>query len=230
MKKLLLACCLLLTATVVMAGSPPQADPVQPPRTSCNMPSVAHDWDFTASDQGFATTTCDAGGAPVWAWGNSTIPGAPGTVWGTVLTGNYPNDAGEGLVSPSFTVGNDSYLLELGHYFDCEANFDGMNVKVGGTVITPDGGYTGTISTSTSYYAWCVDMEQGWTGHDATWRADCFDLSAYMGQTISVEFDFGSDSSVSYPGWYLAYVRVGGEGGGTPAEAASWGSIKSLYK
>jgi len=230
MKFLLLACCLFLAAGTAFAGGTPQADPIQPPRTSCDMQSVAHDWDFTAADQGFVPATCDAtGGLPVWAWGASTIPGAPGTVWGTVLAGSYPSNAGDGLHAPAFTVGNDSYLMEISHYFDMETNFDGCNVKVNGDVVSPDGGYTGTISTYTTYYAYCVDMQLGWTGHDQQWRTDCFDLSAYMGQSADVEFDFGSDSSVTYPGWYLAYVRVGGQGG-TPADEATWGGIKSLYR
>jgi bacillopeptidase F len=230
MRVLFCALCLLLAIGTAMAGDPPQANPVQPPRTSCNLPSVAHNWDFSAGDQGFTHSPCDGtGGIPVWAFGTSTIPGAPGTVWGTVLGGSYPNNAGEGLHAPAFTVDNSSYLMEIYHYFDVETDFDGCNVKVNGTVVTPEGGYTGTISTSTTYYAYCVDMQLGWTGHDATWRTDCFDLSAYMGQGVDVEFDFGSDSSVTYNGWYISYVKVGGQGG-TPAIPSTWGAIKSLYQ
>jgi hypothetical protein len=49
-----------------------QEKPVYPalpdlPEVSCNLIYVAHDWDFSVSDQGFTTTTCDAtGGADVW--------------------------------------------------------------------------------------------------------------------------------------------------------------------
>lgn len=229
MKILLSVLCLCLSAGVALAGYPPAAEPSQPVRTACDMPSVAYDWNFANGNQGFTTGTCDSGGSAVWQFGTSNIPGAPGTVWGTILQGNYPDNSGDGLISPQFMVGNGSYLLEIMHYFDIETNYDGGNVKVNGTVVIPDGGYTGTISTSTSYYAWCVDMELGWTGHENQWRTDCFDLSAYMGQMVTVELDFGSDSSVNYPGWYIAYLKVGGQGG-VPTAPTSWGQVKSLYR
>ncbi len=54
-----------------------------------------------------------------------------------------------------------------------------------------------------------MNDEEGFTDYDNPWEEQCFDLSAFDGQTIQVEFDFGSDSSVTYPGWYLAYVRIG---------------------
>ena len=118
--------------------------------------------------------------------------------------------------------------LAVSHYVDIETNYDGCNVSVDGTVIAPMGGYDGVISTSTSFYAFCVDMEEGYTGHANVWATSCWDLSAYDGQTIQVEFDFGSDSSVTYPGWYLGYVKVGGMTA-TPTEQTTWGTIKSLY-
>lgn len=231
MKALLSLVCLLFVAGVAMAGSPPAAEPTQPAQVPCNLPAVAYNWDFADADHGFTTIACDSDGLPVWAYGTTGfIPGAPGAVWGTVLNANYPNQAGEGLVSPEFMVDNSAYLMEVYHWFQIENNYDGGNVSVNGTVITPMGGYTSTISTSTSYYAWCVDMEQGFTGStNPVWRTDCWDLTALIGQTISVEFDFGSDSSVTYPGWYLASVKIGGEGI-IPVEGASWGSIKNLYR
>ena len=84
-------------------------------------------------------------------------------------------------------------------------------------------------STSTNYYAFCVDMEQGWTGHDIMQSLDCFDLSAFMGEEVQVSFDFGSDSSVTYPGQYLLYVKVGAAGS-TPTEGTTWGAIKGLFQ
>jgi hypothetical protein len=195
---------------------------------------VAHNWDFAVSNQGFTTTTCDAtGGAPVWAWGATNIPAAPGNVWGTVLMANYPVNTGHGIVSPSFTVGPTSNKLEILHYVRTETNFDGCNVQVGGTVIPPTDGYPATISTSTSFYAYCVNGEPGFTGSGATgpsenWVTRCFDLVAFNGQTIQVEFDFGSDSSVQYPGWYIAYVKVGTDAV-VPVEQTTWGRVKTLY-
>ena len=78
----------------------------------------------------------------------------------------------------------------------------------------------------------CVDLEPGWTGNSSTpsqnWVAQCFDLTAYMNTRISLEFDFGSDASVTYPGWYIASVMVGTQV--VAEEQHSWGHIKGLYK
>lgn len=207
---------LVAAVGIVVAQEKPE-QPALPdlPRVPCNLLYVAHDWDFTVSNQGFTTTTCDGtGGAAMWAWGASTIAGAPGTVWGTVLAGNYPNNAGEGLLSPSFAVTATTDKMEILSYLHTETNFDGANVTVNDTLLQPNPVYNATISTSTTYYAYCVDNEAGWTGNSSSgasqaWVQQCFDLSAYNGQNIQVRFDFGSDSSVSYPGWYLAYVRIG---------------------
>ena len=172
-----------------------------------------YDWDFAISDHGFTTTMCDLYGVPVWEYGSTVIiPGAPGDVWGTVLNGEYYDESGEGLLSPPFVVG-DSFVMEIHHYFDIETNYDGCNVSVDGNVITPMAGYTvPELSPSASFYAMCVDLEPGWTGHDAVWIWSLFDLSPFIGQEIQVEFDFGSDASVTYRGWYIASVWVGPAG------------------
>lgn len=231
MKALFTLVGLLFVAGVAVAGTPPYAEPVQPAQVPCDLPAVAYNWDFADGDQGFTTTMCDTDGLPVWEYGvTGYIPDTPGAVWGTVLAANYPNQAGEGLVSPEWMVDASSYLMEVYHWFRIETNYDGGNVSVNGQVVAPIGGYTSTISTSTSFYAWCVDMEPGFTGSTLNpWRTDCWDLSAFAGQMISVEFDFGSDSSVSYPGWYLGSVKIGGEPG-VPVEPSSWGTIKNIYK
>lgn len=236
MRILLTTTGLLLVAGIAFAGSPPAADVAVDLRIPCNLPVVAYDWDFAVSDQGFTTTTCDpTGGAPVWEYGSTTyVPGAPGNVWGTVLNDDYGNDSGQGLVSPSFLVGTNSNMMEILHFVHIETNFDGGNVTVDGQVVPPMNGYPAVISTSTSFYAFCTDAEEGFTGNgfsgpSEAWVQRCFDLSAFEGQTVSVEFDFGSDSSVVYPGWYLAYVRVGGQST-TPVEQGTWGSIKNLYQ
>ncbi len=216
MRKIALLVGLLAIVGFVMAQEKPPAPAMaELPTVPCNLVYVAHDWDFAVSDQGFATTTCDVtgGGGEVWAWGTSTISGAPGTVWGTVLAGNYPNNAGEGLLSPPFEVTVATDKMEILSYLQTETNYDGVNVKVNDVVLQPSPVYNATVSLSATFYAYCVDNQPGWTGSSATpsqnWIQQCFDLSAYTGQTIQVRFDFGSDTSVAYPGWYLGYVRIG---------------------
>ena len=226
MRVLLTAFCICAIVGVATAEKPVILG-TQVDRLPCDMTSVAYDWDFAVDDGGFTTTTCDpTGGLAVWGYGIDPV--ATTSVWGTVIGGLYPSDSGDGLVSPPFDVGPGSNMMEVSHYVDIETNYDGCNVSVDGTVIAPMGGYDGVISTSTSFYAFCVDMEEGYTGHANVWATSCWDLSAYDGQTIQVEFDFGSDSSVTYPGWYLGYVKVGGMTA-TPTEQTTWGTIKSLY-
>ena len=219
----------LAVVGTAMAGHPPTADLVQPTAIPCNLPCIYFDWDFAVSNQGFtAPHSCDTGGVACWAYGNSTYPGATGPVWGTGLLAAYPNNAGDALWSPSFTVTEECKYVEIYHYFDIETNFDGGNVKFNDFVIHPSGGYTGTISTSTAYYAFCVEMEQGWTGASSGWRTECYDMTSYVGQTGHLSFEFGSDSSVAYRGWALGYVKVGGWGP-SPTESSTWGNIKGLF-
>jgi len=230
MKILVLSLAVLMMGGVAFAGTDNEADVPLGIRDACTMQAVTYNWDFNISNQGFTPVLC-GGGLAVWAWGlESVIPGSPGNVWGTVLNGNYPNNAGHGLLSPAFQVTPSSYLLEVNHYVRTETNWDGCNVTVNGTVITPTNNYPATLYTAPL----CVSGELGWTGNGSTgasqvWIPQCFDLTAYMNQTIQVEFDFGSDSSVTYPGWYLAYVKVGGAGQ-TPAEKTTWGRIKSIHR
>jgi hypothetical protein len=208
------------------AGYPPAdivdlSDPVP-----CNMTHVCFDWDFTIANQGFSASICETGGLSTWQYGSTSyIPGAPGPVWGTTLAGAYPNYSGDGLQAPVFTVTADCYLVEIYHYFDIENGWDGANLKVNGTLVTPQGGYTGT----TYSYAYCVDSQQAWFGASGGWRTDCFDLSQYIGQSVALSFQFGSDGSVTYAGWYIAYVKVGGMGP-SPTKGSTWGKIKGLFQ
>jgi hypothetical protein len=63
-----------------------------------------------------------------------------------------------------------------------------------------------------------------------TWGRACFDLSQFMGMTIQVRFDFGSDSSVVRPGWYISYVKIGRTEMPIPVDRSTWGGLKSLYR
>jgi len=231
MRKFLAMLGVLALAAPVLAGGPPTGSLAQPEAVPCNLTCICYDWDFAVSNQGFtAPNSCDTGGTPTWQYGNTTLVPAPGTVWGTTLNANYPINSGDALKSPAFTVTSNCNMVEIYHYIYTESSYDGGNVKCNDTLITPMGGYTGTICTSTSYYAFCVDMEMGWMGQVTTaFRADCFDLSQFMGQTVVLSFEFGSDSSVTYPGWYVASVKVGGTGA-TPTEDSTWGQIKNLFQ
>ncbi len=237
-----LSLCLLVGVAVAQSGAEKlDQDPITITRIECDFVSVWGAVSFGTDDGGFTAGRCEPDGMPAWEWGVSTyVPAPPApygpNVWGTVLNGPYNNNSGDGLISPipiAIEVGVNE-LVELVHYVDIETNFDGCNVVVvdgsgGETILQPMAGYPATISTSTTYYAFCVDNEPGFTGHDAVWTTACADLSPWDGQVIQLRLDFGSDSSVTYPGWYLAGYTFGTDQG-TPVEQGSWGTIKGLYR
>jgi hypothetical protein len=228
MRFLITALLTLALTSVAIAEKPVFEDNPNPVRIDCPFEVVMYDWDFGVSNQGFTHETCDAtGGAAVWEWGAESHFG---NCWGTVLAGNYINNAGDALVAPTFTVTDGASLMQVSHLISCENNYDGANVTINGNVVAPMEGYSvPVISTSTTYYAYCVDGDPGWTGTDTSWTLHntCFDLSPFMGQDITVRFQFGSDSSVAYPGWYIKQVKVGGSVVAT--EPSTWGTIKALY-
>jgi hypothetical protein len=199
-------------------------------RVECAFNYVAWTWDFAQGDMGFTTDTCDDSGAPVWAWGNESTAIPSQNVWATVLNGSYPNDSGQALVSPSWTVDGSNFLVQIVHFYDIETSYDGGNLMVNGVVVPPMATYPDDeISDSTTFYAWCVDGQPGFTGHPGGGlAASCFDLSQFTGQEVSLRFQFGSDSSVTYPGWYIASVTVGSDVVAT--ESQTWTHIKGLYR
>jgi hypothetical protein len=207
---------------------------IEPVMESCFLEILTYDWDFAAGDHGFTLAACDSFGAPVWEYGATDyVPETPGRVWGTILDGDYLLDAGQRLLSPPFLVDDYSCLVEIHHYIHVESIYDGMNVKIGGEVVEPITPYPEVLNVSPEYYAWCVDGQPGWTGLGEQgalgWQVDCFDLSQFAGQEITLEFDFGSDRSIAYAGWYIAYIKVGGNPP-TGGVGDSWGQIKNLFR
>jgi hypothetical protein len=205
----------------------------------CPFPETCHFIDFNQSPNNWASLVCGVGPVP-WAWGVATgIPtmacdAVPVTnVLVTGLAGNYPISTGEAAVVGPFKVFPGCTCLEICHYYYTEQGYDGGNVRIstdGGitwTRIAPTSGYPGTISTA--WQAQCVIGEPAFTGNSTTFVRSCFDISAYVDQNILVGFFFGSDSSLSYRGWAIKWLRIGGTDI-SPIEGKSWGSIKALYR
>ncbi len=214
--------------------------PPPPPEPCCPSEYVCYVVDFNNGDGAAVPVDCGLGPNP-WEWGvPANIPtvacdDVPVTnVWGTILAADYPLSAGGGLMIGPFDISPQCDCMELCHYYYSESGFDGGNVKVstdGGTtwqIITPFGGYD-DILDSEAYIAECVAGEETFTGDSTTFVRDCFDLSAYDGQTVMVGFFFGSDSSVAYYGWYLKWVKIGSDEY-SPVQDSSWGAIKAMYR
>jgi hypothetical protein len=206
----------------------------------CPFEYVKHLVDFNVWDGGFTVLPCN--GASVWQWGPMTNPEVPEVacedvpvtnILGTNIPGDYPVSSGEVAMIGPFGIDQYSTCLELCHYYDTENRFDGGNVK-----ISTDAGATWTLLTPARLYdavsyasCLCLPLEDAFTGHthNTAFQQDCFDISDYVGTDIWIGFFFGSDSSVTYPGWYIKWVKIGSNNS-SPVEDSSWGNIKALYR
>jgi hypothetical protein len=227
---------LLIASAILMLASVATGEPCGPFEALC----YEHDFNI---EPPLAAGYIDCGLGPnPWEWGVPTdIPdvacdGVPVTsILGTTLAGTYPVSVGGISAIGTFPITADCYCLELCHYYDTETNYDGGNVKVsldGGiswALITPDAGYPG-MNTSTLYPCECVYQEPIFTGDSGGFIKNYFDLSAYEGMVVFIGFFFGSESyATSDLGWYIKWVRIGGEQL-TPVQNATWGTIKAMYR
>jgi hypothetical protein len=205
-------------------------------------PSLYHTdiFDFNIQDYGFQTQICN--GTQVWQWGALSYSSVPPiacdnvyvtNVLGTVVNGNYVAYSGDIAMIGPVDITPGSWCMELCHFYDTEARFDGGNVKV-----STDGGATWTLITparlydNTTYSACrCIPLEPAFTGHqfNTTWLRDCFTLTDFIGQQVWIGFFFGSDGSVQYPGWYIKWVKFGSNEP-TSTEESTWGNIKSMFR
>ena len=138
----------------------------------------------------------------VWAWGAPTSgPMAAysgSNLWATNLAGAYPPSMWCILQTTPFVVPSGA-MFNFWQWYYFEANYDGGNVKIsndGGityTIITPVGGYPGTMP----YNPFMVG-QPAYNGQSGGWKQANFDLSAYVGQTCQIIFETASDSSVQY--------------------------------
>ncbi len=138
----------------------------------------------------------------------------------TNVDGTYSNSRAYGSAAADTPVldltGLNQPLLSFWAWTHTE-NVDGMNVKV-----SADGGTTFEAVTNVSpAYDRTVDSQPAWGGNGSSgligWRFHTVDLSDYTNEQIVVRFDFRSDGSVVYPGFYIDDVRLQ-EAGAVPLE------------
>lgn len=194
--------------------------------------------DYNPGPGGLVTEPCE-GEELCWEWGpDGTVPdigcaGVPATnVWGTALDSSYPNLAGHrGIIGPFSLNEHDCRCMELCHFYATEPYYDGGNVKIstdsGQTwnLIFPARGYDETFA----YFPTpCVGGQPVFCGTSGVFVTDFFDLSPYVGMDVLIAFDFGSDSYVTYTGWYINWLVIGGDQ--SPVRETSWGMIKVMYR
>lgn len=209
---------------IVEGGAPgvPPLPPVPPaPPLPVNpglTPEVSFADGFEGGQGGWATT-----GNIGWEVGAPTSgPGAAAegaNVAATVLDGNYPNYAGGTLTSPVIDLTNYDPNEQLNRYngrdatlgfqswFSSESYYDcgEISLSVNGgpfTKVAPTQGYPYRSNTY-----WCGTTS--FSGHDGgLYKAYSLDLTPYAGDQVAVRFTFTTDSSVTYPGWYLDDFRL----------------------
>jgi Immune inhibitor A peptidase M6/Putative Ig domain len=151
-----------------------------------------------------------------WQCGVPTVVG-PATAYvgtqciATQIAGSYHDLqtwAGTTATSPDIDLtGLGSPILTFRMWVDTEGStYDGANLQ-----ISTDSGMNYTILTSVKpAYPLTVAGKPAWGGHQSAlgWQDVQADLSAYVGQTIRLQFTFQSDSSGTYPGVYIDDILV----------------------
>ncbi|MEF8816382.1 MAG: VWA domain-containing protein, partial [Salinibacter sp.] len=111
----------------------------------------------------------------------------------TDLSDDYPNDSDARLISPSISLpevsSSGEIRLHFREWYEIESGFD-----EGGVEVSTDGGSTWTQLSNRS--------------GSSDWRDTQVDLTSYAGEEVKIAFRFTSDSSITFPGWYVDDVQV----------------------
>jgi hypothetical protein len=176
---------------------------------SWTIPSTSDYVEFTSfegSDGGFTGSGGFERGIPTVG---PSSAGSGDECWGTYLNANYDNSMYATITSPAYDLtGLTSPMMQINHWYNIELNWDGGNVK-----ISDDNGSTWTILTPTVAYPVAavnaanvgIPGEPAYSGTNTSnhWHTVQFDLSSYDSSTVMFRFDFGSDPSIPYEGWYI---------------------------
>ncbi|MGC8763797.1 MAG: carboxypeptidase regulatory-like domain-containing protein, partial [Acidobacteriota bacterium] len=188
------------TATVTPSGSDVTQDfPLNADTGACTAPGYHYDFvwfrDFEADNGGFTVS-----GTTSWAWGAPTSgPGAAHSgvnVWGTNLSGSYNNNEDGYITSPLIDLSayaGQVPLVQWYQYLDSETNYDYASMEVSNN----GGGSWTRVYGETSGH-----VELAWTKHLVVLDA------SYAVSNFRIRFRFRSDSSVTYPGYYIDDVGV----------------------
>ena len=162
-------------------------------------------WEYEAYASDFEANNGGFSGQGSWAWGvvgpyGGTRPEFPagansGTkAWATNLTGDYGNSENIALTSPLIDLSPLQGTTELSwwQWLRTEGSYDFASVQVRG----------GGTDWTTIYGPVSGIINLQWTRY-------AYDLSAFAGASdFQVRFLFTSDSSITYPGWYVDDVAI----------------------
>jgi len=145
---------------------------------------------------GAGTGMCPAAYSGMNEWGINTVSG-----------GGYPNGDSQFMWTPVYYDIPANLKLTFQTYLYSEGYYDGYNVKVStdyGATWTLLGSYGNPYNYATLYGL----GEPGLGGTYGYWMPVTFDLGAYAGMDIMLQFHFGSDSSVTYTGDYIDDIHA----------------------
>jgi len=116
---------------------------------------------------------------------------------GTILGGNYPNNANTRLISPQITlVPQQGNFVELYYWHWFRMNEDNLWGNDQGYVqISVKGGPWQTLAGPIE-------------GYSPVWTQRYVDLSAYADSTVRIAFYFISNGALNDNGWYIDDVRI----------------------
>jgi len=208
-----------VNATVQNVGFYDQTDVV----VNCSIYEgyLDYEQDFETSDGDFISS----GG--LWEYGTPSA-GPSGAhsgdyCWGTDLDANYGNDEDATLDSPEIMIPNGvTATLSFWQYYDTESYYDGGNVK-----ISTDGGASWQLlgayldpypEDAASSNNEGIPGEPCFSSSSSGWIQTSFDLTGFGGETIMLRWHFGSDGSVTDPGWFIDDILITGEYGGMLAD------------
>jgi hypothetical protein len=148
---------------------------------------------YSEDFEGLTGMTVTGGG---WQFGTPSVVG-PTTVpegtkcAGTILNGNYIDNANYQMVTPSISL-PDTSVISL-TYIDWQQTESSCDYARLAIEQNGSGSWTELWSSSSS---------------TSTWTTRKFNLSSYRNSTIRLRFTFTSDGSVVYPGWYIDDIRI----------------------
>jgi hypothetical protein len=159
-----------------------------------------------------------------WEWGipwgiSGLTPHSLPNVWGTVVAGNYTDNACWQLdLNLGLVVTSEAATVEFYHWFYSQASYDGCNFKVSvdngatWTVLTPtSGGYSTTALLVTT----CMTGQPAWAGTTPwAWQRCVIPIGQFVGQVPIFRFEFSSNATTStYPGFYFDDFEIWGVSG-----------------
>ncbi len=141
---------------------------------------------------------------PVLASSPVFPPHSGGRCYGTVLDGDYVNNADWSLYPPHIDATTAEWpIMDFWHFYQTEEGHDGGVVEVstdeGGSwfIIEPEEGYPTAMTDGP------LAGSDAFSGYSDGWLYSSFDLSDFSGQEIMVRFRLVSDDANTDLGWYI---------------------------